>query len=535
MAFQRAQLLCLRLLLLAAAAGCESPAAPYAPIDMSAPELRSFTFRASDNPALDDDVSGVIDGDTVRVVLPSVASVDRLVPTFTVNASGVIARVAGVAQRSGNSTVNFRGNVSYRLRNSNGDTRDYVVVVTVFTGLPVVTITTEGGAPILNREDYVNATFSLFAGKERPQDDFAAPAQVRGRGNSTWNNPKKPYRLKLTTAASLLGFPADRDWILLANYWDQSLARNAVALKISTMMGGIAYTPRCTPVEVVLNGAHQGAYALCDHIEVEAQRVPAASGWFLEVTDLRRVDPDEQYFRSPALDAWSLQSDPNPSVWIYKQPSVPTLAQREWVESDLLRFESVLYGADFAHPDTGYAAYLDVDATIDWYLVQELVKNNDAAFSNSTYLYKVPSGRITLGPVWDFDLAFGNYSFDDGPTGWKIRNGAWIERLFEDRAFIDRLKVRWQLLYARRGEVDRFVVEYAKRMQLSQARSHSLWAPYAPTPLLMAEDFSASMRSLRIRPASALFTDADYASEIAELRAWLDARWAWLNTNLLDL
>lgn len=109
-------------------------------------------------------------------------------------------------------------------------------------------------------------------------------------------------------------------------------------------------------MELVLNGAHQGAYQLCDHVEVATNRVPATNAdWFLEIVDFRRIEADETWFRSTALDAWSMQSDPTPSVWVYKQPDPPSATQRATVEGDIRRLEEVLYGAGFAHPDTGYA------------------------------------------------------------------------------------------------------------------------------------------------------------------------------------
>ena len=520
---------------LASVLACDeaAPTLPTAPVE---PNLATFVLKASDNPGLTADVVGDIRGDTVQVVLPRVLAVTALVPRFSVTEAGTVVRVDTVPQRSGQHAHDFTPNVTYSLASSTGAIHDYVVVVTVFTGLPVVTVTTVGGAPILTREDYVNATVAIYGGKENPQFDYAGTTQIRGRGNSTWANPKKPYRLKLTTSSSLFGFPADRDWTLLANYWDPALVRNALAFQLSGMMSAIAYTPRCTPVEVVVNGVHQGAYQLCDHVEVATNRVPATSaGWFLEISDITRVDADETYFHTPAIDAWSTQSDPYPSVWIYKQPNPPTVAQRATVEGEMLRFEGVLYGEGFADPDTGYAKYLDVDPTIDWFIVQELSKNNDAAFFNSVYAYKAPIGKIIIGPLWDFDLAFGNYPFDFSPTGWKIRNAAWVARLFEDRAFIERLKVRWQLLYSRRAQVDAFIVNYTRALEHSQRRTHAMWFPYDPTPLLLAGDLSASIRQPRARSFAAVLTDAYFPSEVNRVRDWLNARWSWLNTNINDL
>jgi hypothetical protein len=528
----RPSLIAIALLALAA---CDSPTEPGTPGTPVFPVMTAFAFEQADNPALGADAVGVIDGDTVRVVLPNVAAVTALKATFTLGDAATVVRIGSNVQTSGVTAADFTQHVVYRLESSSGHLRAMVVKVIVFTGLPVVTVTTDGGAPVLNREDYVNATVDIYGGKDRPEHNFTATTQIRGRGNSTWSNPKKPYRLKLTTSASVFGFPADRDWTLLANYWDQALTRNALAFEVSRLLNR-AYTPRCTPVEFVLNGAHLGSYQLCEQMESATNRIPAAGGWLLEIDDLPRVDPADQYFRSPRLDAWSLESDPNPSVWVFKQPSAPTVTQRADVERDILAVEESIYGAGFADPDTGYAKFLDVDALISWYLTQELLKNNDAAFFKSVYLYRVPGGRVTLGPVWDFDLAAGNYPFDGGPTGWKIRNSAWIDRLFDDRAFIDRLKTRWQALYARRLEVDSYIVAYTDALQLSQRLTHPMFVPYAPGPLLMAESFAtAELFPTRVRPASAVWSDSDWASEVSRLRTWLNARWAWLHTNIMDL
>lgn len=524
------------LLVAAAFAACDSPAAPEAPQGV-APELVSFGFARANNPTLSADVAGVIDGDTVTVVLPDVVGVTSLVATFATSDAGATVWRGNAAQTSGRSSVDFTADVTYRLEARGGAAKTVVVRVIVFTGLPVVTVTTEGGAPVSTKTDYVPATVHIYGGKDQPQYNFTATTGIRGRGNSTWENPKKPYRLKLTTSASLFGFPADRDWTLLANYWDQSLARNALAFQLGSMMTAIGYNPRCTPVELVLNGAHQGAYQLCDQVEVATNRVPATSaGWFLEIVDFRRIEPDETWFRSTALDAWSMQSDTIPSVWVYKEPDPPTEAEKAVVEGDIRRLEEVMYGAGFAHPDTGYAKYLDVDALIDWYIVQELSKNNDAAFFNSTYAYKTPTGKIVVGPLWDFDLAFGNYAYDAVPTGWKIRNSAWVERLFEDRAFIGRLKTRWQALYARRAEVDQWLTAYTRNLEYSQRLTHPMWLPYRPLPLLRMDGFGAvDFSQPRVRFLSDLWTDADYANEVSELRTWLNTRWAWLHTNIMDL
>ena len=111
-----------------------------------------------------------------------------------------------------------------------------------------------------------------------------------------------------------------------------------------------------------------------------------------------------------------------------------------------------------------------------------------------------------------------------------------MERLFEDRAFIGRLKTRWQALYARRGEVDRWITDYTRSLEHWQRLTHPMWLPYAPLPLLRMDGFGETdLSQPRVRILSDLWTDAAYDNEVTELRTWLNSRWAWLHTGIMDL
>ncbi|MBX7117892.1 MAG: CotH kinase family protein [Gemmatimonadaceae bacterium] len=517
-------------------AACGGADAPAGPVDAD-PTLAGFAFQRAHDPSLAEDLVGTVSGDTIRVIVPPGTAVDSLVPSFTVP-DGVTVTLDGVPQRSGVDAADFTRDRTYVVTAPDGTRRTYVVSVTVFTGLPVLWLSTVDNAPILDRENYVQGSLRVDGGKAHPEWSFAVATQVRGRGNSTWSAPKKPYRLKLASARTVLGFPAERDWVLLANYWDQSLARNALALQFSAALG-MAFTPRCAPVELFLNGVHQGAYQLCDQVETGTFRVPMApGGWFLELNDIRRVDPDETWFETPAIHEYTTvgHGDTIPSVWTFKAPDPPTPAQVDAVRQELVAFEDALYGPDFADPDLGYARRLDARSLVDWWLVMELTKNNDAAFSFGVYAYKGASGRITFGPVWDFDLAFGNYPYDGGPEGFKILVSGYLPRLLEDRAFVALMQERWAVLRSHRAEFDAFLTAYTAQLQLSQRRTHALWAPYGPAPQLRAEPFAGAALwrapALRAAPAQPTFTDADYAAEVARLRSWLDARWAWLDARI---
>jgi hypothetical protein len=138
-----------------------------------------------------------------------------------------------------------------------------------------------------------------------------------------------------------------------------------------------------------------------------------------------------------------------------------------------------LFGDDFTDPEKGYAAYLDVDSVINYYLINELFKNPDGA-ATSFYLYKKRNGKLFFGPVWDFDLAMGNVGYDDVDKihGWHIRKASWFDRLFQDPAFETKVAERWNQLKAE-GELD-YVFRYAEArtnwLSKVQEKNYSIWS-----------------------------------------------------------
>ena len=140
--------------------------------------------------------------------------------------------------------------------------------------IPTVHITTEGGKPIDSKDNYVKATFR-FEDPSRfytDEESLELTGRIKGRGNTTWGMPKKPYRIKLDEKAHVFSRWGNKDWILLANYSDKTLLRNIMAMEISRICG-MSWTPMMLSVEVYLNGQYQGVYAFSDHKEVAGHRV----------------------------------------------------------------------------------------------------------------------------------------------------------------------------------------------------------------------------------------------------------------------
>ncbi|MEN0038063.1 MAG: CotH kinase family protein [Cellvibrio sp.] len=368
--------------------------------------------------------------------------------------------------------------------------------------LPVLNISTNDSAPILSKETYLKGTFAL-TGDGVEQVDGAL--EIRGRGNATWEWDKKPFRLKLNQATELLGMPASKHWVLLANYADKTLIRNDIALRFGRTLG-MEYVPRNQHVELTLNGVYQGVYQLTEQIRIAKDRVnipelkvddteaEKITGGYLMELDFRM---DKDFCNGPG--SWKpfcnngVNTDREKTFCVDSQEGMSPIcvdtpetlldtawsAQREYIQSYLIKMESALFSANFTDPTTGYAAYIDVDSAINYYLLNELFKNVDGAIT-SFYIYKKRNGKVFFGPIWDFDWALGNAGVNAGvekTSGWHIRNAPWFNRLLQDPAFEAKVKARWQTLKVQ-GQLEE-MFEYAEARALwlgkAQARNFDVW------------------------------------------------------------
>ena len=303
---------------------------------------------------------------------------------------------------------------------------------------PPSTLVIDTAGTAIGREDYVEGTVTL--------DGTTHETEVRGRGNSTWTWPKKPYKLKLAEDAALLGTREYDEWVLLAGYADRSALRTAAAFTLARQTR-LLWTPRFRFVDVVINGTSQGLYMLTEQVEEGNGRVELPEDGHLLEINKRYLRDDEPGFRTGRGTAVA-----------FKDPDEVTRAQRRRVRGAVTRFEKVLYGKDFADPETGYAAYIDTKLLIDWYLVEELFGNQDSNFQSSVNFTWSPGKRFEFGPVWDFDISAGTrWRAQSQPDVWHTRVGDhWIARMLEDPKFSARVKRRWAGL---RPTVDRLIAQ----------------------------------------------------------------------------
>lgn len=266
---------------------------------------------------------------------------------------------------------------------------------------------------------------------------------LRGRGNSTWYvYPKKPYRMRFDKNTSILGMPEAKNYVLLAEYADLSLMRNAVAHKMAHLFTNMNYAQEIRFVDLYIDDSYQGVYVLTEQVEIHPNKLyfetlPGVvdTGYFFEL-DMRFYE-----WQLEEGNGWFLV-DRHP--YEIKEPDPEDLAyideQAEFLQAYMYRME---YGLTVVGD---YEEYLNVDNAIDFFLIYEIAKNVDVGWS-SVFMMKEQGGKIEFGPIWDFDFAFGNADYIDyGPENWYGMRD-WKNRLFNLMMARPEIRERFKLRY----------------------------------------------------------------------------------------
>lgn len=363
------------------------------------------------------------------------------------------------------------------------------------TGLPILYINTENDAPIRSKTDYVNGTVRLLESVEGVLSE-ALSGQIRGRGNTTWGWPKKPYLLKLDKKASLLGMPAHKRWVLLANFMDRTLMRNLVAMKVASLTS-LDWTPRCQSVELVLNGVHQGTYLLIEQVRVDKNRVDLKDDGFLLELDFH-FDNEVQWM-DPHGSCAEMQGGIPFGV---KHPDSDEISTQQltYVKDYVSRAAEALYGPEFRDPEKGYAAFIDVDSFIDYWIVFEVMGNHELGNPGSVFFHMEHDGPLKAGPCWDFDWGVLSYLYNPGArTGLLNLHAIWYDRLFQDPDFRARVRTRFLELLPALQTIPAYMDAVAAELQPSATLNFRMWNPAQDGMINGDEnlDFQAAVNRLK--------------------------------------
>ena len=380
------------------------------------------------------------------------------------------------------------------------------------SGLPVTIINTPTNQDITSKEEYIENTLISILQTDII-DEFCELTNVKGRGNSTWAAPKKPYAIKFNKKKSLIGLPEDKSWVLLANYNDATLLRNYAALFMGNEMSVLDWTPHFDYIDLMLNGEYKGIYQLGEKIKISKKRVNVGDDGFLLEIDWRCLDEDDaRYFYVPHIINPINIKDPDVE---YENDDNYT-----FIKDKITEIDQVLYSDDYQDADNGWQKYMDMDSFVDWYIINELAKNADAKFGTSCYMNFKRGGKLKMGPIWDFDLGFGNYGkqpYDD-PTGFYIKDlASWYTRLFTDPAFVSRTKERFNYYYTNRQMIYDAIDAKAATLLPKIVEDNKLWG-----------------RICSVSSSKETVEDA-YEQKVIELKEWIETRFEWLNTNINDL
>ena len=352
------------------------------------------------------------------------------------------------------------------------------------TNIPTIFINTENGVGVTSKDDYVNA-YVTVRGAENPEDNITEVlTEIKGRGNSTWGMAKKPYRLKFDKKIKFLGNEAkEKNWVLLANYADKTLLRNALAFETARNIFEFGFTPSVTFVDVVLNGVNLGNYTLTDQVEVKTHRVPVLE----QETTVSATDPEITGGYLIEVDGFAdseiswFQTSRDMKVTIkYPKDDEINAAQTNYITNYTQSMEDALFSSNFSDPELGWRKYIDEASLVDWYIACELFGNSDSWWS--TYMYKDRDEIFKLGPLWDFDIAFNNDNRLGDATTKYMRTYAhdpktWIARWWQDPTFVSAVKARWGELRARglKSFMNNYIIEAAELLDESQKNNFEVW------------------------------------------------------------
>lgn len=421
-------------------------------------------------------------------------------------------------------------------------------IIPIADRLPLVAISTNGNQIV--DEPKVDATFTVTEGGSI---SYSGRMGIEIRGASSQSFPKKSFGFETRDDAnedldvSVLGFPEEEDWILYAPYSDKSLIRNMLIYDLSRDIG--QYASRTKFVEVAINDFYLGVYVFMEKLKRDSNRIDInklkedensgedlTGGYILKIDKTAGTNLGEGYNDQNSFV--SAISPPNSILgqeinFMYEEPDAEdiTVEQKAYISNYVGDFERALASEDFANSETGYETYIDVDSFIDFFLLNELSNNVDG-YRLSTFMHKDKNEKLKMGPIWDFNLAFGNADYCAGGTSnvWAYRFNErcsedfwqvpfWWERLLEDPLYVAKLKSRWNDLRgsslsngAILAKIDAYVTVLNKSGGVNN--NFTAW------PVL----------GTYVWPNN--FVGNSYAEELGYLTNWMENRLQWLDTEI---
>ncbi len=456
------------------AAGCQKQVSN--PVLSTDKELLEFSIEDTLNrPYIPETIRGTIDENEIKISVPEITDATKLIASFKFKGEGVY--IGSTKQESGKTVNDFSAPLTYTVIAEDQSRKDYRVNISLVPELkstvPHIYIETDGGAAIDSKDTYVKGNIRIEG--NGLYDDYEGRLSIKGRGNTTWYYPKKPYRIKLDKKAPLLGLSEEKDWILLANYLDETLMCNAIAFKAARLLD-MPFTNHIIPVDVTLNGTYIGNYMFTEQKEVEDNRINVGKDGTLLELDTNFDEAYKFYSKNYKLPVMIQYPE------LDKLPADEANAKLAEITNNFNSFEDLLASNTF--PNNDLLNYFDAGAFADYMVVYLLTDNEELNHPKSTYIYKTGNGKYSMGPVWDFDWGFGyqstysHFTKADSPLIWAtgLKGYAFFSRLMLSPQLKSLIKTRWNEFKATKfSKLIHYINEYAGIIKDSFARDYAVW------------------------------------------------------------
>lgn len=413
--------------------------------------------------------------------------------------------------------------------------------------LPIVVVTTTGGLPIEDDPRIVAHMGVIDNGPgvrnylTDPFTNYDGRIEIEIRGSTSQQYPKKGYGLEtqdslgMNAQVSLLGMPVENDWILYGPYPDKTMIRNVMTFDIFRQMGHYASNTRYC--ELTINGEYRGVYVMMERIKRDNDRVViddvhTPNTWGDTLTGGYIVKVDKLTGDVPY--SWESNYD-NEVVFQFHDPEYDELNsfQQSYMEDYINEFEDAIWGTNFNDPLLGWPKYIEAQTFHDFFIMQELGRTVDG-YRSSSFLFKDKNtltwnARLHAGPMWDFNLSFGNadYCDADQTTGWQYNFNSicnfstsipfWWEKLLQDPGYANGLKCRWDEL--RQGPlktttINNFIDSVAAYIDEGRLRNFQKW------PIIgVYVNWNG-------------FVGSTYQEDVNYLKNYMEQRSLWMDANI---
>lgn len=477
-------------------------------ISLNVGHITSFGFKASDNARLlQEDLMCEINNNVICGRIPHIVEGMNLTPEIKFEGEGKLV-LQSAPDKDIKTVTDFSCPVVYDVIDEETDEilDTYEVYISSYTGLPVLWVETEGRKNITSKDEYINASCKLEEnlGTNASGKVLEAPGKIKGRGNSSWSyTDKKSYTLKFDKKVSIFDEPKDKSYVLIANSFDKTMLRNYIAYYMGKL-SNLDYSPTFHFIELFLNGEYRGTYMLGDKLKISKDRVNVGDDGYLLEIDSRAPYENGIFFYTPKF----------PSPVSIKDPDIePGSDAFIYIEDFVNKAEEVLFSKHFTDPTEGWQKYMDIESFVDWYIINEIARNNDPLhFNTSAYMNLRRGGKLIMGPLWDFDVTFGNNTNPDvyPVEGLSVYGSTWFNRLMQDPVFVTKVKDRFEYFYNKRA------------MILNELNTMSSYLRYS------VEENDNKWKFLYTSGFANYNTWGRYKNEVEYLKKWICDRMDWL-------